>query len=601
MAELKRICDDRSRSSGRVEGNNTGVLLGAASGHLITIDFDDEAEIAPFVELNPGLATTLITKGGRGQNFWMRLIGKYPAKTFKLRTRGGKDIGEFRAGGSQTVIYGKHVSGVSYRPVVLAGPVELEWSELVWPEHFDVTTESDNAYKRLVDQYGESMCVSERGGVTLNEPFFVGLFMEQHKIAFCPGRGFYEYYCNSGVWKKITDARVKVLFSDDMHRYATESGISRVDLKRTNSTLTSLVTLLKGYAETDFQDSPRDFLHFQNGMLDIRSAAPVLRPFAPEYFSRNIIPFDFDPEAECPRFFTMLEEAVGLRDALLLLRWIGVALTGRNFAQKILLLLGRGGAGKGVLVKIITEIVGKENCVQLRTGLLNQRFELRRFVDKTLLIGSDVPGDFLNLAGAQVLKSLTGGDLLTVESKGQNGGWEIVGSFNVVVTSNQRLRVRLDGDHDAWARRLLPVEFKRPVERINPNIAEEIVAAEAAGIINLALARVQKVKEDYAKHGAFRLHASVHQRIANLIDESDSISAFIRSRIVPAQSEITTEELHVNYKSFCGERGWIELPESIFKNQSPQLMREFYGVVASHDIGSQRGYHGVKIKDNVCP
>ena len=43
------------------------------------------------------------------------------------------------------------------------------------------------------------------------------------------------------------------------------------------------------------------------------------------------------------------------------------------------------------------------------------------------------------------------------------------GVFNAVITSNNRLRVRLDGDAEAWRRRLILIRFT------NPPVAKKIV------------------------------------------------------------------------------------------------------------------------------
>ena len=84
------------------------------------------------------------------------------------------------------------------------------------------------------------------------------------------------------------------------------------------------------------------------------------------------------------------------------------------------------------------------------------------FGGKTLLIGSDVPGNFLQRSGAEVLKKLTGHDFIEAEFKGGNARTSLTGVFNILITSNNRLRVRLDGDEEAWRRRLLLVKFENP-------------------------------------------------------------------------------------------------------------------------------------------
>jgi len=112
---------------------NLGVLLGSPSHGLCSIDIDDDESVKPFLLQNPRLQDSLRTKGNRGCNVWVRLIGEYPKLT-KLKTFDGKPWGEWRSDGGQTVIWGLHPEGMDYQIVVHAAPVEISYEEIVFPE-----------------------------------------------------------------------------------------------------------------------------------------------------------------------------------------------------------------------------------------------------------------------------------------------------------------------------------------------------------------------------------------------------------------------------------------------------------------------------------
>ena len=78
-----------------------------------------------------------------------------------------------------------------------------------------------------------------------------------------------------------------------------------------------------------------------------------------------------------------------------------------------------------------------------------ERFELGRFLGKTLLYGADVPENFLNQRGASVIKTLTGYDPVTLEFKRSNESPLVICAFNALVTCNSRLTVHLEGDTEA--------------------------------------------------------------------------------------------------------------------------------------------------------
>src|SRR5258708_38775862 len=96
------------------------------------------------------------------------------------------------------------------------------------------------------------------------------------------------------------------------------------------------------------------------------------------------------------------------------------------------------GASKGALVLTLNGIVGPKNVYELRTNLLTERFEIGRMVGRTLLIGSDVKGNFLSSKSAYRIKSLVGGDPHQAEIKGSNQRFTVYGRFNLVLPSNAR-------------------------------------------------------------------------------------------------------------------------------------------------------------------
>ena len=113
---------------------------------------------------------------------------------------------------------------------------------------------------------------------------------------------------------------------------------------------------------------------------------------------------------------------------------------------------------RGHLASGPTELGG----LLLGTAFLGERFEIFRFLGKTLLVGVDVPADFMSTSGAIVIKGLVGGDMFDAEQKGGTGCFPVPGHFNVLITSNSRLRLLLEGDAGAWRRRLLVVRYEKP-------------------------------------------------------------------------------------------------------------------------------------------
>ena len=299
---------------------------------------------------------------------------------------------------------------------------------------------------------------AKKGNIFLNQMFFVARFALEHLVLHEPDeRRFYSYDASTGAWVLITTDAIKITLAEDWQRFVQETGETKLIPKRTNSLLESLVALLRGHTEKrDAFKSSGPVIHCANGMLELSPDRATLCQFSPLYYSRNPSPLSWDPSAECPRFLNvLLKSALGTDDISLVQRWFGAILLGGNFAQRIMLIVGTAAGGKSTLLRIIEAIVGQKNVCQLRTDLLAERFETSRFIGKTLLAGKDVSGNFLQSRGAHVLKALVGDDQLSGELKNLNATPSILGQFDVAITCNSHLRVKLDGDAEAWRRRLM--------------------------------------------------------------------------------------------------------------------------------------------------
>ena len=599
---------------------NVGVLLGHASNNLCTLDFDKKEHAETFLNLNPRLRDTLITTAARGCNLWIILGGDYPG-SFDIKDEAGDNVVEFRADRRQTLIEGVHPSGVRYRMVNEALPVHLRWDEIVWPESWRrelagkgtgsraaavIDAGHDAAYDELVAMHGPPVQISGEGRVTINQVALAKKFLIENPIAYVPGLGFIEYKLENGIWKRCSRGSIKKGLSCDIAKYADQISAPGLKFKSTDRVLTELVNLVEAHGEADFVTrSHPEILHLANGMLNIAKPTPELLPFSPDYRSFNVVPVAYDPNAQCPQFLEFLNGALPPSDVVLVQKWAGMALCGINFAQAILLLIGVPQAGKGAFVDVVSQIIGPENCEQLRTSHLDTRFELARYVGKTLLIGPDVRGDFLNLAGAQMLKSLTGGDFLTAELKGENQSVRPKGNFNVCITSNRRQRVALDGDHDAWGRRLKVVEFARKVEKMNPDLAKQIVAEEASGIINWMIQGVIALRRDFELHGAWGLEEEQKNRIESLLMESDSLLYFVHEEVLVGSEadSLTVQEVRRAYDRFCDDHGWAPQSKAVVERELPHVLTDKFKAAKRHDIRrdrtDQRGWRGIKLKNPI--
>jgi hypothetical protein len=117
-------------------GGNVGVLL--VNG-LASIDIDASDRVEQMLELNPEFSDTLQSKGYRGRNIWLQILGEYPQRVHKLKTTDGKKWGEWRAVTGQTIIFGQHPDStaeqiIRYSCVVRKQTIQKSFSDILWPD-----------------------------------------------------------------------------------------------------------------------------------------------------------------------------------------------------------------------------------------------------------------------------------------------------------------------------------------------------------------------------------------------------------------------------------------------------------------------------------
>lgn len=458
---------------------------------------------------------------------------------------------------------------------------------------------------KLQKKYGEAIFLDATGRISgINQAFFAALFNFTRKPIFdAADKAFYLYNPQNGRWETQTEPRIIASLGDLLHEYAATHNCPDLNRKRTARGLTDVLLFLKSEAERRgaFDGKERRFVHCGNGVLefDVKAGEWKLNSFSAEYFSRNKTEILYNPAATCPQFIDkLISPAMSVEDAELLQLYAGQCVIGYNLSQTFLMLTGTAGGGKSTLVNVLEGLIGRHNCTELRLEFMNRQFEIYRLIGKTLLTAKDVKSRFLNTDGASKLKALTGNDTLTAEIKGANGGIDVPGVFNAIITSNSTLRVALDGDNGAWRRRMLWIKYEAPApERPIADFDKQLLAQEGSGILNWALEGAAKL---IRAGGRIQRSATQIKRVDDLLLESDAITAFVKECVIASQgATITVSELLIAFNNYCDNRGWQTLPERVFQNQLPDAMLNIHRSARRNDIPrdgkSQKGYSGFKV------
>ncbi|MEO0797180.1 MAG: DUF5906 domain-containing protein [Verrucomicrobiota bacterium] len=474
---------------------------------------------------------------------------------------------------------------------------------------------------------------------SLSQPFWAGWFARRHNVIWEANEDrYYAYDSATGGWRLMAEDQIKKMISDallslsrdrDFHRINCREGqqpegwerIFPDELTRLESPDVRNMTFINGVfgflkgevAKRDIFKTGTGVIHLKNGMIDLRSCAGKrrlsqisLEPFSWRNYSRNPIPVPFDPSAKPKRFLRDLVRP-GLEekdDVHLLMQWMAQCLIGQNDAQKIMIVTGPGGRGKSTILKVLQYLIGRHNIAELRTEHLVERFEMGRYIGKTMLMGMDVEGNFLQVKGAKRLKQLTGDDLVDAELKGSNETIELEGTYNIGIVCNGKLKVSSADDEEAWDRRLLTINFDAPKpKKVINKFARFLVDTEGPGILNAILSealKIMKIDDEGRVNIKISQTDKQESRVADLLSESNSIRVFLENSIEKhAGSSLPTEDITSAYARYCELKGWEAETTRKVQRQLGDMMLSLFQAAQSRSVkssegGDVSGYRGVR-------
>ncbi|MCK5603250.1 hypothetical protein KAR91_15310, partial [Candidatus Pacearchaeota archaeon] len=146
--------------------------------------------------------------------------------------------------------------------------------------------------------------------------------------------------------------------------------------------------IIRGYKDTFGFDRTKH-IAFKNGVLNIETNEfDTLRP---ELFITSTIPFDYDPDADCPLWNVTLHDWWGDdEDSIRLLQqWMGYNSVATNYLEAMMILFGVSGSGKSTITKILYEMLGKDKCAPLEFQDLKYTFGMEKIPGKNSIIFSE--------------------------------------------------------------------------------------------------------------------------------------------------------------------------------------------------------------------
>lgn len=315
-------------------------------------------------------------------------------------------------------------------------------------------------------------------------------------------------------------------------------------------TINAIYTLL--VEDADLQRSngqvnqyPDTWICFQDCMLD--AADMKAHAHSPDYFCVNQIPHkwrDILDSASGETFRNFFAFAVpDSTDQKMFLEYAGLCLTKDARWQKILLLTGTGGTGKSLLLGLIGDATGNENCAAVSLQGLQQRFSTSLLFGKTVNICADLPSEALT--DSSTIKQLAGDDVIFAERKGEQAF--TFKNYAKQVYSCNALPLMQGERNNGIFRRLLILEMNNAPDVPDPGLYDQL-RGDLFAFMRLAVAGLHQM---YTERLICESDSS-KKAVRRLMKDSDTVSAWVDECCeLDKKARVERTVLYDSYSDYC--------------------------------------------------
>ena len=363
-----------------------------------------------------------------------------------------------------------------------------------------------------------------------------------HEIAFC--REFLReqpMVCVKGTFftvdKRITDEReLKKRIYDKLKDFVS-TGVARKQ--------DSLLELLRSEAFVEDLPVQTDRIHVANGTLFLDGTFTEEKTYC-----RNRLTVAYDPDAPFPmRWLQFLNDLLIPEDILTLQEYMGYCLIPTTKAQKMLMLVGKGGEGKSRIGVVMRAIFGDSMANGNLTKVETNRFARADLEHVLVMVDDDMKLEAL--PQTNYIKTIVTAELpLDLEKKSQQSyQGELYCRF--LGFGNGSLKALYDRSEGFFRRQIILTTKDRDRDRVDDPFLSEKLIAEKEGIFLWCLEGLKRLlAQDYK----FTISARTRENMKEAVLEGNHLVEFLASEgyiRLKADDTATTKELYEVYSLWC--------------------------------------------------
>ncbi len=371
---------------------------------------------------------------------------------------------------------------------------------------------------------------------------------------------------------------------DELSEYL-ESGAARKT--------SDIMSVLRMEAYSEPLPLQTDRIHLSNGTYYLDGSFAGKKEFC-----NNRLPVAFAAEAPIPaHWLAFLEDLLVEEDILTLQEYMGYCLLPDTRAQKMLMLIGKGGEGKSRIGRVMREIFGDSMNTTSIQKIENNRFARADLEGKLVMIDDDM--DMGALPKTNYIKSIvTSEGKMDLERKGiQSYQRQLYVRF--ICLGNGALTSLHDRSDGFFRRQIVLTTKDRPEDRVDdPFLADKLVE-EKEGIL---LWMLEGLKRLISNQYHFTISQRAKDNITNVMREANNVLDFLKAEDYirfDTNGSAATQELYAAYKDWCEDNAETPIAVKSFSAFLYQHAEKYHLVYSNTIQGAQgrrrRGYTGIYV------
>ncbi len=275
------------------------------------------------------------------------------------------------------------------------------------------------------------------------------------------------------------------------------------------------------------------------------------------------LPVRYDPCAKPPtRWLQFLQELLEEEDIPTLQEYMGYCLIPSTRAQKMLLIIGRGGEGKSRIGVVMKSLLGANMNVGSIAKVEGSPFARADLQHMLLLVDDDLKMEALNQTNH--IKSIVTAELpMDLERKGIQS-YQALLRCRLMAFGNGNLQALHDRSLGFFRRQIiLTTRPKDPNRKDDPYLADKL-KEEREGIFLWCLEGLQRLRRNDFR---FTLSAKARRNLWEAITEGNNVFSFLKSQgyfTLDPEGKCASRHLYTIYKDWCEDNSFPPLAPKSF-------------------------------------